>query len=161
MKCFLDMDGVLVDFVGAMCRVHNQKWPYNEGDNKNIDLETIWDMPAKEFWAPADTIEFWADIKAYETGQDLVDCAIKTYGIDNVSVLTSAPLSPESAAGKIICLQRNYPKLARRFLIATKYTKKLCAEPNAVLVDDRIKIIREFQENDGIGVLYPQPWNDP
>ncbi len=45
MKCLLDMDGVLADFVSGMCLAHKRPDPYHDPKNLGVwDLDEIFQM---------------------------------------------------------------------------------------------------------------------
>ena len=53
MFCFLDMDGVIADFVGGICHAHNRPYPYDEPAALGVwDIEKLWSMSAAEFCSP-------------------------------------------------------------------------------------------------------------
>ena len=48
MYCFLDMDGVLADFVDGVCQAHDRAFPYDDPSNYgHFDIEPLWGMSSQ------------------------------------------------------------------------------------------------------------------
>lgn len=156
MKALLDLDGVLVNFVGGMCESHGRTDPFEEGYTA-YNLERAWDMTLDEFWEPANNAEWWANLPKYEEADRIVQTVESYVGFDNVCILTTPTAHPLSAAGKIQWIQSNYPDYRRKFLIGPQ--KQFCAHQNAVLIDDHWSNIEAFVTEGGHGILVPRPWN--
>lgn len=156
MKALLDLDGVLVDFVGGMCASHNRPDPFENG-HTDYYLEHAWDMSLSEFWKPSENAEWWEDLPKTPEADYIVQLVEDYVGFDNVCILTSPIDHPQSLAGKVQWIIKNYPDYRRKFLIGPQ--KQFCAHPNAVLIDDHESNIHAFVTEGGHGILVPRPWN--
>lgn len=156
-QIYLDMDGVLCDFVGAALRVHKRMdaldaWPKGEWDIANV-----LGVKEHEFWARIDYHgeHFWADLQPYPWMNGLVKM-LSCYSIP-IMIASSPSYDPYSAAGKLLWLDRYLPQFRRRYFFGG--AKHLLASPWAVLIDDNDKNVDEFRKSGGKAVLFPQPWN--
>jgi 5'(3')-deoxyribonucleotidase len=160
LTCFLDMDGVLANFVEGACNTHYRSWPYTDINNLGkFDIEKIWGMTPAEFWAPIDKrgLNFWSDLKKMPDADAIVTLVVKKFGINNIAILTSPSDDPSCIPGKKEWIKRYYPKLYRKIIFGG--AKGLLASYNKVLIDDRDKNIDEFRDGGGLSILVPRPWN--
>lgn len=154
--CFLDVDGVLADFVrGAMIK-HRRRpvagdWPPGEWN-----IAGVLGMTEVQFWAPLDE-SFWETLPLTREALDVVHMVERWFGKTNVCLLTSPPRNPKAAAGKQAWIQTNFPNYSRRFFIGS--AKYLCAGPAKFLIDDNADNVLEFNAAGGTAILFPRPWN--
>ncbi len=165
---YLDMDGVIVDFVGGALRA------FGVNDNRHDEVKT-WDgipgvingsgvmlpghtLTDKMFWdgITACGSDFWAKLKRYDLAGQIVDACEQT-GV-RVVLMSTPTRDPMSAAGKVEWINRVLPRYARHFSLTA--CKSDHARSNAILIDDSDKNVREFRANGGRAFLWPQPWND-
>lgn len=152
-KILIDMDGVVCDFVAAMCEGHGRNDPRKPGLGE-IDLEEAWGMSAKDFWKPAYSTNFWSSLDKFEWADALVEHCVSLVGLENVAFCSSPTKStPHCIPGKIEWLDRHFPKVSRIF---TK-DKHFCADKNAILVDDTDSKVRKFVKHSGRAVKFPPP----
>lgn len=155
---FLDMDGVLSDFQGAACKLH-QKLSPSELASKNTWPPCEWNMPKvfglskEKFWGKIDeTPNFWHDMPMMPHCLDVLGVA---RGIaDSVRVLTTPHDHAECYAGKF--------EWCRRVLNITPYLcreKHLLARPGRLLIDDSDENCDAFRAAGGSAILFPQHWN--
>ena len=158
MICFIDMDGVIADFVVGACRAHNRPSPY--GDPKSLgvfDIEKLWGMTPSEFWLPCDGERFWDDLPKTVEADGIMALALETFGLENVAVLTTPSMSPYCVPGKRRWIRRHFPELAKSMIFSS--AKRFLGGPGRVLIDDRDRNIEEFSGYGGHGVMVPRPWN--
>ena len=160
MKCFLDMDGVLVDFMKGAHEFHRlpysmKAYPYEFGVWDNCPPSTS-ELSTQEFWDSLDE-EFWANLDWMPDGNAILQYTESFFGVKNICLLTSPTRCPRSVSGKLLWIQKNLPRYKRQFLIGPP--KHFCAHNNAVLIDDSDRNINSFVEHGGTGVLVPRPWN--
>lgn len=158
MKCFVDLDGVLANFVGGAAAWHGLPNPYEI--NPHAEAYDCWDLMGlteDEFWAPLGE-EFWVNLEPLPDAGEILYHAENRFGRENVCFLTS-PCKAHSrcASGKVQWIQKHYPEYARRFLIGPP--KYFCAHENAVLIDDYDVNCQKFADHGGHAVLVPRPWN--
>ena len=154
---YIDMDGVLADFVRGSLRIHNigfTEEKYNEfGWDYFKDFGFTW----QEFFAKIDyNAEFWANLDPIPEGIALVKALIKRFGVDHVGILSSGK-SPHSTDGKRLWLRKYLPELESGATFCCEKWRH--AHPCAILIDDYKKNVDEFRDKGGIAFYFPQPWN--
>ncbi|MFT5126811.1 MAG: 5'(3')-deoxyribonucleotidase [Rhodothermales bacterium] len=155
MRCFVDMDGVLVDFVGAALRRHERRvdeWPPGE-----FNMAKVLGIPRRDFWGPLEGAEFWATLEPTAEAHELMAVLEAEFGSWELCILSSPTRDPQCSAGKVQWLQRCLPDYSRRFLLGPE--KRFCAGPDSLLIDDADHNVDRFREAGGCGILFPRPWN--
>lgn len=162
MIVFLDVDEVLVDFIGAACRVHGVS-----REEMNA-YRTDWDirgpisrclctdpdfMTEAEFWEPIDAkgVAFWSELEKFPWADDLVRLVEEE--VDEWYLVTSPSQKSHSSIGKLLWIQTNFGIEFNRLFLC--HHKSLLAAPNRVLIDDRISNVTQFRANGGSAILYP------
>lgn len=154
--CFLDLDGVLVDFTAAALQVHGRELP---------PREITWDFASQigftgervaKFWEPLD-YSFWRDLPWTAEGKQLLATVEEIFPPERICLLTTPCRTPGCAEGKLDWVRREIPGYADRVLVGS--CKHLLASPRAVLVDDRDENARGFVLSGGWSLLVPRPWN--
>ncbi len=154
--CYLDMDGVLVDFVSGALRAHGRAiYP------KKVRYEFPVDLGFKSphdpaFWNPLGR-EFWSSLDWTGEGKELLAGLELIFG-ERIVLVTSPPLLPLGAVdGKEQWVQRNLPAYMDRLVITR--AKYLMAGPAKLLVDDNNDNIVQHYAGGGRVVMVPRPWN--
>lgn len=159
MRIFLDMDGVLCDFMWDALVANDrhpvktlQDWPIG-----TFDVCEVIGVAPEEFWKRIDKRghRFWSELAEYQWTRELVSLVAEFDPSWFVS--TSPSQSPDSSSGKVEWLQIRFGKDFRRYMLGP--SKELLAKPGAVLIDDREESVETFREHGGEAVLFPQPWN--
>lgn len=150
----LDMDGVIVNFVGGV----EKKFDVDLSDLRGFQIPTKIGITPKAFWEKLhEDPRFWADLEPYPWARDLVNiCLEKTTG--NVTFTTSPDMSITCASQKVWWIAQHFPAFSRKFLIGPE--KHLLAKPNHVLIDDSQRNIDLFREHGGQALAFPQLWNE-
>lgn len=159
-QVLLDMDGVLFDFMGALCKVHGRPSPYvNELAYGIWDTEKLWGITVDEFWEPIkkDSLGFWSGIPLTPEAKEIVKFAEEKFGRENIAILTAPSDDPGAVPGKRISMHRHFPQFEKRMIFGS--AKQFLAAPKRFLIDDRDKNIEEFEAAGGHGILVPRPWN--
>lgn len=159
-KIFLDMDGVLCDFVGGVCRLFEvdqhaleQAW----GDAYDICVPL--GVTPDELWSRIDAAgpTFWSNLEPYPWAKDLwFQCNI----VGRTTILTSPSWHPSSLEGKLQWLNSHLAdgqNPFRRYLFGPE--KEMCAAPRHLLIDDRPEMCQRFRDAGGEAFLFPRPWN--
>jgi 5'(3')-deoxyribonucleotidase len=153
-KLFLDMDGVLSDFVNPTLR--------RLGSSKTEADITHWDMPhvlgisAQEFWAAQNADErFWLDLPVYEGALEFYHTLTT---MADVHICTSPSLHPNCASHKLQWLEVHLGLAARKSAIVGS-DKHLLSCMGRILIDDTEKKIAEWEREGGWTFLFPRPWN--
>jgi len=151
-KIFLDVDGVLADFSGAVINLL--------GLGITNDDITHWDflleyagMSSDRFWSHFDD-NFWANLVKKTPECDEIVKLLEEY---RPCLLTSPAFI--GAGGKQEWIRKNLPSFFYdgRYLIGP--AKEYLAHKNAILIDDSDSNIGNWEEGGGIGILVPKPWN--
>lgn len=156
-KCiYLDIDGVLTDFVGAVLELYGRpesdrnlvrSW---DGIPAVVDTNNLcmWERIAGEGQV------WWATLPWTEHGEAIAEICERA----GPFVLMSTPTrEPSCAAGKIEWINQYFPSSDRRFALTP--CKHHFAHPGALLIDDSERNVRAFRENGGEAILWPAPWN--
>lgn len=167
MRCLLDMDGVLTDFVKGICKAHGKSDPYrNNGDatpwpayrgRDYFQMERLLGMEAEEFWKPCNR-EFWSGLEKTDDCDRLIELVEFAFGRNNIVIASSPSKDLGCMPGKLEWIETHLPAYRRRFLFGPQ--KYVAAGPATVLIDDCQDNIEKFQDYGGIGFLVPRPWND-
>lgn len=153
---FLDMDGVIADFVSAAIEVCNLPLKHDEVDQWNFFLQY---MTSEEFWQEIDrTPDFWTErVKPYPWASEVV--ALCEANANRV-IFASAPCNhPQSAEGKIRWLRQHGFMGDDRNDYMLGPDKYLMAKPGRLLVDDNDGNCVSFETEGGQKLVFPQPWN--
>lgn len=153
-EIFVDMDGVLCDFVSAIYGIKGKQYREVEYRGGFDDLWQNVGMTEEEMWAIVDhTPDWWRSLKPYPWANDLMEL-LMNQGVP-VRILSTARKHHTSYSGKVQWLEDhgfNQPLI----LCAEK---NLLAGPGRVLVDDKEENVAEWVADGGMGITFPQPWN--
>lgn len=156
-KCFLDLDGVLVDFNRGALEHHRLKDPYLDPKNHgNWHMVQMLPITEKEFWDPLGQ-SFWAGLPWMPDGELILGRLEYEFGKERICLLTSPCLTPGCAEGKMDWIRKHMPAYSRRVLIGA--CKEFLAGPSKYLVDDSDSNILKFGEHGGPTILIPRLWN--
>lgn len=157
MICYLDLDGVLAQFVPAVIELFGSK--IKETDVKSYDYYTYLGVSEAEVWQKVkEEKDFWVKLKKYPWANELVGYLERNWDISDLVLCTKSSPDPYSAANKITWIQTNFPKLRDHYVVCR--LKGFLSSENALLIDDCEKNVYDFQEQGGSTVLFPQPWNN-
>jgi hypothetical protein len=164
MKLFLDMDGVLADFIG---QVHaTLKIPYNI-DRYPYELGR-WDtlsvianrsdgrFTRKDVFAATDVHEFWEYMPWTYDGKTILKSIKRSVKSEERFICTSPMARPYAWSGKIAWLNKN--KIYNNIIIMSA-SKSLLAKHDCMLIDDKDSNVDEFIAAGGKAFLIPRPWN--
>lgn len=159
---YLDMDGVICDWVKGLLEVHNR---YDLLDRYKADkFPTDWLMEGAlgtedELWVPVDYAgeEFWADLDPYSWLEEIVNLLEETEVPWYIA--THNRNNGGSAGGKVRWLHRIFGNDFKQYILIKH--KHLLSKPGALLIDDHNGNCRSFakEEYGGTSIIFPQPWN--
>ncbi len=167
---YLDMDGVITNFIGAVSRLFeigsdmHLNWR-SMAEYYKISNEDMYDVVkiigttnTKAFWRRIDAegVNFWNNLHMYPWFFALLK-VLKGYG--TVILLSSPSMEPSCVSGKTLWIQRYLGRGFRNYIFCPAPHKHLLAHKNTILIDDNIKNIKQFIDAGGNGILFPQPWN--
>lgn len=157
-RVFVDLDGVLADWVGGVTRLLRNDDVKTPDWSISNDMAKALGISGNAMWSAIDTAgeSFWAELEPFPWAEQLWARA-KAAG--PAIVLTSPSHHPSSLAGKLQWMNEHlgHGKPFRDFLIGPR--KDMCAAPGSLLIDDRASSCRAFEEAGGQAVLFPRPWN--
>lgn len=157
-KIFLDMDGVIVDFMKGAHEFHNL--PYSYGDFPYPVNEWYFvhhtGMSNNEFWSPLGEA-FWEGLDWTPDGLEIFHMLQDATHLENMAILTAPVLNAGCSAGKMTWVRNNIPALKRRVIVTN--AKEMCAHPDALLIDDADKNVNLWRANGGVAILVPRKWN--
>jgi 5'(3')-deoxyribonucleotidase len=151
----LDADGVFADLHKPLMEIFNFKmenWPAGE-----YAIEKVTGLTARQLWQHPKVLhpDFWANLPKTPWADELMELILTKYSKDEICFLTKPVMDPNCASGKMRWFKKHYSRF--KFLIGT--SKKFCAGPNRILLDDSEENVDEFTAHGGLGVLFPRIWN--
>lgn len=151
---FLDLDGVLVDFVGSVMRLHGRTFDRTEWPRGCWNIHDVLGIPEVCMWERIDAAgsAFWANLMPYSWAYELIALAELS---GKFRICTAPSMSVHSAHGKAIWLEKHGLTAASIFC----RDKHLLAAPGRTLIDDSPINCERWQAAGGTAVLFPQPWN--
>ena len=160
MKIYLDMDGVLFDFLGAALNENGIRLNgYSDIDIMQKDAFTIFNNNEEKFWHIIDSAgeNFWVNLPMFSWTFPLYNYLISNY--KEVYFCSTPSRAPQSASGKLRCIIRHFGiNKSRDYVLTPK--KELLANYQSVLINDKKSSIKKFRMAGGHGVLFPMGWND-
>lgn len=155
---FLDLDGVLVDLNGGLCKWFKKPDPYIYKDNlgkmygppiMGLENKRVWDgLPAR----------FWMGLSWTYDGREILQRCEEEFGRENITICTK-PTNGRCADGKMDWLLYHLPYYYASYQYVITGKKESCAHPGAFLLDDHEQNCDSFTAAGGIGWLYGRPWN--
>ena len=158
-RCFLDLDGVLVDFLrGALeaCGAADMDYPKGQ-----YWIEEVLGVTRADMWSRFGDLErFFSDLKWHRDGPEIwrlaSDVFYKSDG--QLWLLSTAHDGGVGALGKVAWVTRNLgAEWADRLILA--WDKRFAAGPDNLLVDDCPANVDAFRAYGGQAVLVPRIHN--
>lgn len=146
MKVFLDMDGVIVDFMSGACLKLGLENPFLRLENIGKYL-IFTDEQFESF-----DQRFWEELEPTDDFDKYIALA---YSLGDVSVLTQFKDLPGYVDGKVKWLKMWVPNVD----ITVTTNKTLLASKDSLLIDDYYDNVKAFQTAGGKAVCVPRPWN--
>lgn len=161
-RILLDLDGVLVDFIGGAKRLHGKSVPNHphcpatQSEQSPWEIEPIFGMTAPQLWDPMGR-QFWASLQPMPHMKTYVQLLEAKFGEKNICLLTSPIRTDGCIDGKMDWIKKHLPQYRRQFLVGP--AKQFCASDRHALIDDHTKNIEAFKDAGGHTFLVPAPWN--
>lgn len=157
-KVLLDMDGVIVDFLGGVCKYFNfperlfySRYPKGEFHG----LISALGITKKELWKRTNNVNFWENLEPTREFSEIMN-TLKPFSKNNkLCICTSHGGNAETAYGKIKWIQKHIPKIP----YSITENKEFYSNKYNILVDDRDKNCLKFEENGGRVILFPRIQN--
>jgi len=152
---FLDMDGVLCDFVSAAFSAHGSTFDPKDYPRGGFALDEVLGCTTAEFWRRIDFAGeyFWENLEPYPWADVLFR---ELQQVDEVIIATSPSRSPASYSGKKRWLRYMGMHGVQSMFGSRKY---LMSKPGRILVDDGEHNTTQWEREGGQAILVPQPWN--
>ncbi len=153
---FIDMDGVLADFVLGACHVFERpelavNWPAGE-----YRCAVALGVSEEEFWRRIESRpSFWLHLKCFTWAHALVE-AVESFGYRPI-ICTAPTDDPVCAAQKTQWLQSHFGRGRLEYFLGKQ--KHLLAQPGRILIDDSDANCEAFAAAGGHAILFPQRWN--
>jgi len=143
-KVFIDLDGVLCDFIAAA----NELFKVRDFAQWNDMKKTHWKRINDE------GVKFWSDMSWTKDGKKLWNYLLKNY--KDIQILSAHPLDKgESELGKRLWVRKNLgASYAANAIICLGVEKQTYADINHILIDDSNRNIRQWINRNGIGILH-------
>jgi FMN phosphatase YigB (HAD superfamily) len=158
MRVFLDLDGVLCDFVGGALLAHGVPWHFIPAPGQ-WDLASQLGLTPNQFWDPLQGFDFWANLAPTDDCAGILTAVESRFGTDPVYLLTSPAHSSGCYAGKFAWVKRHLPAYLSRLLLVPAVSKPVLAGPGSLLIDDSDANVAAFRQAGGWGILLPRSWN--
>lgn len=151
---FLDLDGVLVDFVGGALRAHGKpasclipgKW----------HVEVGMGLSPEAFWAKCRGHRFWSTLDWTSDGKYVLNLVSRHLPVP-LWLLTSHSDDDGACSGKYAWLCRELNCLRRRAILCPD--KRAVSRPGALLIDDSDDNVEMWCAMGGEAILLPRFWN--
>lgn len=159
-KIFLDLDGVVVDWLGGSLKVCGFSAD-DAGIRKHLReggmIDDVLPGGRKQLTSAVNAAgpAFWTDLEFLPWGRQLVALAQSFKETHDFAFLTSPGKFPLAAQGKVAWLLAHYPEES----IIICRDKHLCASSAALLIDDADYQIQPFTRNGGRGYLWPNQYS--
>ena len=153
-RILLDMDDVLVDFVGGAAKAHARDddiFSYNDWN-----FYKSWGIERSDFEKPilAGGEKFWVELEKHPWADTLIYTCLMAAP---VTIATSPFGNPACMAGKARWLRRHTGFGPHEVMIGAQ--KHLMAKPDVLLIDDSDANVEKFKEAGGQAVIFSRPWN--
>lgn len=167
LRILLDLDEVLVDFVGSACRVHGVD--RDEVNAYRVEwrcwdlVKAISSLPGREismsqFWEPIHKLgeQFWLELKELPWAREMFDLVTQIIDVD-CFIVTSPSLETSSYSAKVKYMRRMFGPTFDNFVVTSH--KYLMAREGVLLIDDRPENVEKFIRYGGDGILFPSHGN--
>ncbi|NOQ21613.1 MAG: hypothetical protein GQ565_03035 [Candidatus Aegiribacteria sp.] len=163
MIAFLDMDGVLANWVGGIHKLLNipfsvDKWPYKTG-REGWHFHNEIGLSFEQIDGVCD-YDLWTNLDWTPDGRDIYSYTCLVFGRHNIRLLTAPMPNVMSASGKVAWVQKNIPELSKQLIISTAPKSMFARVPDSVLIDDSSDNVDAWRAAGGRAILVPRPWND-
>ena len=156
---YVDLDGVLVDFVGGwmdhyfiMNRKPVTKW--NFGEDYGLDR--------KDFYRSITSlsISFWSNLSPTTWAFKFMDCIKLEMAKNEKIMFLSHAVSEDCRVGKQLWVNKHFPDLGDSLItVSDSKLKSRFANQHSVLIDDKFENCIDFAKNGGRSWLFARPWN--
>ncbi len=153
---FIDMDGVLCDFISKAMDVHGAAFVPGNYPAGEWAVEKVLGIDEKEFWRRIDNASpnFWPELAPYPWKNELLLMA--SLHFPAMSILTSPSRHESCFSGKRQWAKKHLDPSTNMILCRTKH---LLAREDRLLIDDSDVNYQKWEEAGGKAILFPRWWN--
>ena len=149
-RIYFDMDGVLADFEKGVREILRME-PQPQNGERSAELDDLmWEMMRK-------VDHFYDRLDLMPGAKEMFDRVYGKYG-DRCEILTGVPREErgivDAVPDKIAWSHRLLSKDVKVHTVCRKHKIQFSTGPEAVLIDDREKTIKEWRELGGTGILH-------
>lgn len=148
---YVDLDGLLVNFVDGALKFHNRTETHDDIVTWNFYEQ--WGYTDQQFWEPLKGVSFWENLEPYPWA---VEFYSKLKEMGDVTICTSPNADEECIIGKYRWAKRILGAKVKDFMVGGK---KFLMAGNGILIDDYIENVNKFRGAGGTAILFKQPWN--
>ena len=151
MRVFLDLDGVVVDFVQGLIDWFNLDFKHEDCQNYE-DIYKFYPGTKADLWESLPD-RFWAELNFTKEAVEIL-----TFLEPLKPCILTSPVWT-GAGGKQQWIRKNLPNYfdEKRYLIGP--AKDYAAHKGSLLIDDAEDMVEKFQNAEGYTILVPRPWN--
>lgn len=153
---FLDMDGVLADFITPSMAYHGHAFDAKTYPKKEWLIWKVLGITEADYWK-CDSYDLWRNLPVYPWAKSLVKGIEDRVGRDNVCLLTSPSRHPDCIRGKRDWIAEHFHGYVSQTLFGG--CKHFCAHPSALLIDDSDANCEKFAKAGGRVITFPRVWN--
>jgi 5'(3')-deoxyribonucleotidase len=153
MIIFLDLDGVIINFIEGVCNWYGIPYEPEKVTHWNA-LPELTNTSYEDFWRRINTPLFWKELNFYPYAK-LFITELQKHG---EVILLSSP-ARGCAGYRQNWIQNNLPDFFYSGNYILTPNKAVCANRNTILIDDADHNCISFAKAGGFAILYPQPWN--
>lgn len=161
-KLALDLDGVLFDFVKAICKHFGRPNPFENGfTGWTLEESPEFDgISRSEMFHACKNVAFWENLEKMPEADSLLNTILEFFQVENMCICTAPTEPPEPAIeGKRNSLRKYYRRHGLHQRVIATGLKYFLASPGTILVDDGDHNVEAFEEHGGLTILIPRPWN--
>lgn len=162
-QCFIDMDGILVDYNAGIRKLFDVPDVYDNPNNLGIFslaslLEKEYGISKAEFYKQRGQ-DFYAKLNWTPEGPKILELLEEKFGKKNCFILSAPGFNPCDYAGKAQWIIDNIPDYMYKKRFILNSNKSIEANDSRLLVDDKDTNISGFIQAGGKGILVARPWN--
>ena len=166
MQIFLDLDGVVSDFLSAS--LHHEEWSdlFRVADVKESEVYDykFYELAGIETdewqnWLHQSDEEFWANIPPTREAEGILDC-VERFGGDRWKFLSHAP-NNGAKIGKRCFIRSKLGRPSSNLICVDNPDDKarFCTGPECVLIDDMIPNCEAWVEAGGVAIMWETKYN--
>lgn len=151
-RFFIDMDGVLSDFVGGVSKLFGIEIDLELWDPGNYEGFAEFGISRSDLWKRINaTPGFWRGLERISEGFELFNALP-----GEKFIATSPSMEPACLSEKLEWIYEHVRPGFRNFMIGPA---KYLLAGNGILIDDYDENCNRFRDAGGKAILFPQPWN--